>query len=37
MAGDVYDVDPDDERDWWAMMKIAKGGDGMAEVFIDIA
>lgn len=37
VAGDVYDVDPADERDWGAMMKIARGGDGMAEVFVDVS
>jgi len=35
VAGEVYDIDPEDERDWDPMMKIAKGSGGIAEVVVE--
>lgn len=37
VAGEVYDIDPEDERDWDPMMKIAKGSGGIAEVVVEIS
>ena len=37
VAGEVYDIDPEDERDWDPMMKIARGSGGIAEVVVEIS